>query len=134
MIIAAGGVVFNDREQLLMIFRNGIWDLPKGKIEINEDIRDCAIREVIEETGVENLEIVEKLQDTYHTYLIKNQEILKKTYWFRMQTSYSGNLNPQISEGIEKVCWMSPNEILSVSNKLYGNIKDLIQDETTIFI
>ena len=131
MIIAAGGVVYNDRKQLLMIFRNGIWDLPKGKIEVNENIRDCAIREVMEETGVENLEIVEKLQDTYHTYSINNQDILKKTYWFRMQTNYSGNLKPQISEGIEKVCWMSSSEILSISNELYGNIKDLIQDEIT---
>ena len=110
-----------------MIFRNGVWDLPKGKTEVDENIKDCAIREVMEETGVENLEIVEKLQDTYHTYSINNQDVLKKTYWFRMRTNYSGNLNPQISEGIEKVCWMSSSEILSISNELYGNIKDIIE-------
>ena len=75
LIDAAGGFVQNSERQLLMIFRNGKWDLPKGKLETDEDIKDCAKREVEEECGVNNLRIVSQLQNTYHTYDINQESI-----------------------------------------------------------
>ena len=86
-----------------MIFRNGKWDLPKGNWRLDEDIMDCAKREVEEECGVNNLRIVSQLQNTYHTYDINQESILKRTYWFKMTTDYSDKLVPQIKEGITEV-------------------------------
>ena len=52
---AGGGLVYNQKGEVLFIFRNGKWDLPKGGIEIGEDIEYTALREVEEETGVNKL-------------------------------------------------------------------------------
>ena len=82
------GIVYNNSQQILMIFRNNFWDLPKGKLELNEKIEDCAIREVEEETGVKELIITSKMPITYHTYELNNKPILKCTYWFKMFTNY----------------------------------------------
>ena len=94
---AAGGLVFNDECKVLSIFRRGFWDLPKGKIEKEESCEDAALREVIEETGVENLKIVRYLTDTYHTYFDsrKNRRVLKHSFWYEMNSS-DVNLKPQI--------------------------------------
>jgi len=127
-IEAAGGVVYNMKNQLLMIFRNGKWDLPKGKIELNEDIKKCAIREVEEECGVKNLVIIKKIKDTYHTYSIKDKKILKKTTWFLMQTNFSGKLSPQINEGITNVVWLNDNQVEQKLKNTYGNIKDVLNE------
>ena len=80
LIEAAGGVVYNNDNKYLMIFRNGKWDLPKGQLDQNESIKECAIREVEEECGISGLNILNALQDTYHTYEIKGRKILKRTY------------------------------------------------------
>ena len=66
MIFASGGVVFNN-EKLLMIYRNSLWDLPKGKMELNESELECALREVEEECGIDNLRVIKFLKYTYHT-------------------------------------------------------------------
>ena len=79
-----------------MIFRNSKWDLPKGKLEVGENIQECAIREVEEECGISNLEIVSELSSTYHTYEMNGKAILKRTYWFKMNTNYDNKLLPQI--------------------------------------
>ena len=78
MIEAAGGLVYNSDKKALMIFRNGKWDLPKGKIELGELIEECAIREVEEECGIYDLQIENKLIDTYHTYVLNSIKVLKK--------------------------------------------------------
>ena len=111
LIKAAGGVVYNDNGQLLMIFRNGKWDLPKGKLEENEGIKECAIREVEEESGVRGLYITQKLIDTYHTYELNGRKILKKTCWFEMRSSFNGILKPQIKEGITTACWVNKKDV-----------------------
>lgn len=126
LIEAAGGVVFNNKKQILMIFRNGNWDLPKGKLEANENIQECAIREVEEECGVFNLRIVSSLQNTYHTYQENGKSILKKTYWFIMTTSFNNKLTPQINEGITKVEWVNKQCIAKKLKKSYANISDLL--------
>ena len=129
LIKAAGGMVYNSNSQLIMIFRNGKWDLPKGKLEVGENIKECAIREVEEECGVGNLEIVSELPNTYHVYEIKGNAILKCTYWFRMRTNYNNKLVPQTKEGITKAEWVNEEGLAEKIENTYGNIKDLLLDK-----
>ena len=123
-IIAAGGTVFNEDGELLVIFRNGKWDLPKGKLEKGENILDCAIREVEEECGVRDLKIKKELPSTYHCYLSKKGNwILKRTYWYIMTTRYTGVLLPQKEEGIEMVEWFEYSKYNEVKANTYNSIK-----------
>ena len=126
IVEAAGGLVKNSNGAYLFIFRNKRWDLPKGKVLKNEIINKAAIREVIEETGVKNLKIKKTLPTTYHVYKANKKFKLKKTYWFLMETSYAGNLVPQIEENIELAIWKFPEEIPKLMKNAYENIKLLI--------
>jgi len=126
LIEAAGGLVYNSRNQMLMIFKNQKWDLPKGKIEVGEKIQDCAIREVQEECGVSNLQIVSEVPNTYHTYELNGQLMLKRTYWFKMNTNCTNKLLPQITEGITKVEWVNKEDIVNKLENSYGNIRDIV--------
>jgi len=130
LIIACGGVVYNTDKQLLMIYRNDKWDLPKGKLEANETLRECALREVEEECSVNNLSILNELESTYHVYKINGKKVLKKTHWFRMKTEYSDKLIPQHEEGITKVEWINKHEIKSKLNNTYPNLIDILLNET----
>tara|TARA_B100000768_G_C11080000_1_gene290371 strand:- start:46 stop:516 length:471 start_codon:yes stop_codon:yes gene_type:complete len=129
LIKAAGGVVYNEKNQLLMIFRNNKWDLPKGKLESNESIKDCALREVEEECGVKNLYIDRELDCSYHVYEINNNKILKQTYWFKMKTKFNGKLIPQIQEGITKVEWVKKEDIDLKLNNSFSTIEDILINE-----
>ncbi len=110
-----------------MIFRSNKWDLPKGKLEHNENVMECAIREVQEECGISELRIVSALQDTYHTYEMNGKNILKRTYWFSMTTNFKGKLVPQITEGITKVVWVDRNSIAEKLNNSYESINELLK-------
>lgn len=121
---AAGGIVINKDNDILLMLRRNIWDLPKGKIEKNEDIESAAKREVEEETGVIVEEIIAPLCVTYHTYKIKEKRILKKTYWFAMKYK-QGELMPQVEEDIQEIVWLKPEEALA-KNKIFENIKEVI--------
>ncbi len=112
-----------------MIFRNGKWDLPKGKLEKEESVEKCAIREVKEECGIDDLQIIKQLIDTYHTYELNDRKILKRHCWFKMKTAYNGHLTPQIKEGITKANWVKRNEISEKLENSYGNIIELLKDE-----
>jgi len=120
---AAGGKVLNSNSEVLFIYRFNKWDLPKGKMEKGESISECAIREVEEECGITNLQILKPLGTTYHIYKEKGNTILKTTYWFLMSTDYSGKLTPQIKEGIEQVVFKSEEEIDKALENTYENIK-----------
>ena len=132
LIEAAGGLVYNSDKQILMIFRNGKWDLPKGKKERKETIDQCALREVEEECGVNNLTIINQLKITYHVYQINDKNILKKTFWFKMFTNSNKKLTPQISEGIIKAEWVSKQNIMQKMKNSYANIKDLFLDDVLL--
>ncbi len=121
---AAGGIVINKDNDILLMLRRNIWDLPKGKIEKNEDIESAAKREVEEETGVIVEEIIAPLCVTYHTYKIKEKRILKKTYWFAMKYK-QGELMPQVEEDIQEIVWLKSEEALA-KNKIFENIKEVI--------
>ena len=125
-IEAAGGIVQNSKQNILFIYRNGIWDLPKGKIEINEDIKIAAIREVEEECGPVNPVITEDTLCTYHTYLHKDELDLKKTHWFFMSYNGSSYYIPLLDERITKVKWMNFEEIEIVKKATFKSIVDVI--------
>ena len=126
VIEAAGGLVIDAKNNILMIFRNDKWDLPKGKLEIDESIEYCAIREVMEECGIDGLQIQNKISVTYHTYIQNNEKILKKTHWFLMITQSNNSLTPQIKEGITKVKWCNDEMVYQNLKNSYGIIIDVI--------
>lgn len=118
-IIAAGGIIFIKEKsvlKILLIYRNGFWDLPKGKLEKGESIPMCAAREVAEETGSEIPLIISYLGTTYHEYKEKKKHFGKTTYWYSMIYPRTQNLLPQESEGIEKMEWVE----LSRAQELVG--------------
>jgi ADP-ribose pyrophosphatase YjhB (NUDIX family) len=120
---AAGGKVLNVNNDVLFIYRFNKWDLPKGKLDNGESISECAIREVEEECGITNLQIVQPLDTTYHIYQEKGKTILKTTYWFLMHTDFVGDLTPQSEEGIEQVVFKNEAEVKSAIENTYENIK-----------
>ncbi len=125
---AAGGVVENDEGKVLMIYRLGHWDLPKGKIEKKETKKEAAVREVQEETGVQNIDLQDFIHTTYHTYIDrKDRRVLKYTYWYKMKTSDS-NLVPQTEEAIEKAEFVDLKAFFSSPKKIYGNILDVLNE------
>src|SRR5207342_2706122 len=109
-----GGVVFNEDDHVLMIFRRGKWDLPKGKRDDGEEIGACALREVSEETGLKNLQLNNKVCDTYHIYTQKNKNLLKHTTWFKMTGTKNDKLEPQKEENILEAKWVGNTELSSL--------------------
>ncbi|MFD0964965.1 NUDIX hydrolase [Pseudofulvibacter geojedonensis] len=122
-INAGGGLVKNTKGELLFIERNKKWDLPKGRAEGGENIETTSLREVEEETGVENLSIERFLQETYHIYKSKGQYKLKVTYWYLMSTDFNGQLAPQLEEGITKAVWKTNGEAQEALDNSYANVK-----------
>jgi 8-oxo-dGTP pyrophosphatase MutT (NUDIX family) len=125
-VIAGGGKVYNPKNEILFIFRNGKWDLPKGKAEAKETINQTALREVEEETGITGLSITKPLEITYHIFKRNERHYIKVTYWFQMYSEYEGTLIPQEKEGITKVKWIPETKLKKVLNNSYSNIKLLI--------
>ncbi len=127
LIIAGGGMVTNEHGELLLIYRRGKWDLPKGKIDKGENILDGAIREVEEETGVKvettNIEPIL----TYHAYKLKGENCLKETSWFEMLAKPGqSKLTPQAEEDIEQVLWVKKTDLKNYKSECYPLILDLI--------
>ena len=125
-VIAGGGKVYNDHGEILFIYRNDKWDLPKGKTEGKETIEETALREVSEETGVAGLQITKPLETTYHIFKRNGRYKIKITYWFEMKTSFNGNLYAQEEEGITKVSWLDEEEAKKALENSYANIKLLV--------
>lgn len=124
---SAGGKVINQYDETLFIYRFDKWDLPKGKLEKNESIEECAIREVEEECGINQLQIIRQLPTTYHIFEFKSAKILKYTYWFLMKTNYNGKLIPQKEEHIDKVEFKNSKQTQEALKNTYENIKILFQ-------
>lgn len=127
---AAGGVV-RKNGKILCIFRNGKWDLPKGKIENGETEEQAALREVEEECGIQDLSISKTLPATYHIYRspykeTRGQWVFKKTAWFEMEYAGNGAGTPQTEEGISALRWFAPAELDDVLQNTYANLRDLI--------
>ena len=128
-IIAAGGLVLNEKKQILMIFRRGKWDLPKGKLDEGESIEGCAIREVMEETGLTKLDLGPLLIITHHTYFdpwIK-EEVIKETHWYQMNTLADQTLTPQTEEDIERIEWVSQSNLSDKLTNSYDTIVEVVK-------
>ncbi|MEX1011725.1 MAG: NUDIX hydrolase [Balneolaceae bacterium] len=120
IVEAGGGVVCRNHSgsiQVLLIYRNGVWDLPKGKLEEDESIAECAAREVAEETGIALPVVNDFLTVTRHGYKQKGVEYIKSTHWFMMRPSDKiDSFTPQREEGVTTVKWAK----LEVSVNLVG--------------
>ena len=139
--LASGGVVQNNKKELLMICKNNMWDLPKGHVHLNEDFQECALREVQEETGVKSLKVMSSKMLTHHIYRQnfpfsqhtsktsvnnKDKMYLKETKWFLMNTYSDFKLVPQYEEGITDVRWIPLNQVSSLS--VHNSILLLLSD------
>lgn len=122
VIEAAGGLVINERDENLLIFRNGFWDLPKGKIEKNETKRNAAIREVMEETGITKPRIEHFITTTYHFYESDSGLVLKLSHWYLMRIKGKQKLTPQTSEGIVRAQWVANSDLNKYLYNAYSNI------------
>lgn len=126
LVVAAGGLVHTNQNELLLIFRRGKWDLPKGKLDANEKIEDCAVREIEEETGLTNVEIEKPLTITFHTYHENGKHILKESHWFLMKADKETNLLPQTEEDIEKCEWVSIEQLAPYMENTHASILDVV--------
>ena len=127
VIKAAGGVVKSVDDSILLIYRWKKWDLPKGKLEKNENAKQGAIREVEEECGI-RVALGDKICTTYHTYTQKSERILKQTKWYEMSLLDDSEMKPQEEEGIEKLAWMSRNEIRVSMLNSYTSIRYVLEN------
>lgn len=140
LIKAAGGFVKNNKNEYLFIFRRGVWDLPKGKIDKGETKKEAAIREVREECGVKKLEIKNKIGKSYHIFLDDNCKgnlkinskdkqgrwCIKKTYWYEMYCGDPDNIKPQTSEDITKIRWFDKKDFNIVLQNIHNNLIDIL--------
>ena len=131
-IEAAGGLVFNKKGQILFIKRRGKWDLPKGKVEPNEECHNAAVRETSEECGITGLSILSILSSTYHTYFIDDKRVLKKIFWYKMEYKGNEKLKPQIEEGITFAKWFNKSELRTITENTYPSIIDILKDTNLI--
>ena len=126
-IQAAGGLVTNEKEDVLLIFRKGKWDLPKGKLEKGEKLDACAIREVEEETGLRDIKIENALSPTYHTYHEGARYILKESNWYKMKTTGEQKLVPQTEEAITDIKWVKPADLKKYLSNTYPSVVEVLQ-------
>lgn len=126
LVDAAGGVVTNKHNELLAIYRRNKWDLPKGKKDSGEDLAECAVREVKEETGLHHLDLGDLICTTFHTYHEKGSHVLKSTHWWHMYAKEGQKVTPQTEEDIEAIKWLKDDELSEIFANTYPAIKDVI--------
>jgi len=132
LIEAAGGLVLNENGKYLFIYRNDKWDLPKGKIEKDEKVKEAAVREVEEECGITVSRLGEKICKTYHVYVNRGEVVLKKTHWFEMGYQGQEKLKPQKEEGITAVKWFKKSQIDTILKNTFPSIVDVLAKEKLI--
>ncbi|MGB3005859.1 MAG: NUDIX hydrolase [Chitinophagaceae bacterium] len=126
VVMAAGGFVTNEKKEILLIFRRGKWDMPKGKLDKGETLEECAIREVEEETGLQNVKLTSPLAITYHTYHEGTRFILKESHWYNMKVSGKQVLTPQIEEDIHEIKWVKKEDLKEYLDNSFPSIKDVL--------
>ncbi len=132
LIVASGGMVYTKDNKILLIFRRGKWDLPKGKLDDGEDLIECALREVNEETGLSNLGFEQHLCTSYHTYFEGDKHILKESHWHLLKGNENEVLKPQTDEDIEKCEWVAIDQLASFLKNAPASIIDVIKEGINI--
>ncbi len=127
LLQAAGGLVQNEHGKWLLILSRGTWNLPKGKLDPGEDLQSCAVREVSEETGLQNPRIIRPLLITYHTYQEFGKALLKETHWYLMEGSSGDKLVPQEEEFIEAIQWVDQQKLAAYYSITFPAIQDVFQ-------
>ncbi len=127
IIQAGGGLVRNEKNEILLIFRRGKWDLPKGKLDKGEKLEDCAVREVEEETGLANVQLLSPLMVTYHTYHEGTRFILKESHWYTMKVKGDQNLVPQTEEDIHEIKWVKPADLPQYMKDSFPSVGDVLK-------
>ena len=128
-VIAAGGIVVNEKDEMLFIYRHSKWDLPKGHVEKGESFEDCALREVKEETGISSISIKRYIGTTEHEYYDSylGADAIKEIHWFEMRATKDESLAPQEEEGIEWIRWIPKEQVFSFLKSSYKNIIDIVK-------
>ena len=128
IIQAAGGLIKNKNGEILLIFRRGKWDLPKGKLDENESIIECAVREVKEETGLTKIKAGKEIGTTYHTYVQFGKHILKQSHWFMMLSEKDEQLTPQTEEDITDIRWVKKEDLEKYVNNTFPTIISVLKN------
>lgn len=126
LVQTGGGVVQNEKKQILMIFRRGKWDLPKGKLDKGETLEQAALREVAEETGLKNVKPGKKITVTYHTYNEFGKHILKESHWYKMTADSSQKFIPQTQEDITEIRWVDQKDLGKYFKNTFSTIKEVL--------
>lgn len=127
VVLAAGGLVQNEKKEILIIFRRGKWDLPKGKLDKNEKLEGCAVREVEEETGLQKVKLVSPLAITYHTYHEGARFILKESHWYNMNVKGDQQLVPQTTEDIHEIKWVKQSGLGEYMKNSFPSVVDVLK-------
>jgi 8-oxo-dGTP pyrophosphatase MutT (NUDIX family) len=127
LVQAAGGLVRNEKEEILLILRRGKWDLPKGKLDEGETLAQCAAREVEEETGLKHIKLEAPLVITWHTYHEGTKFILKESHWYTMKAGGNQPLVPQTEEDIHDIKWVPVTELDGYITNTFPSITDVLQ-------
>ena len=112
-----------------MIYRRGKWDLPKGKLDEGETIEACAVREVMEETGLTYVEIGNLVEISYHEYYDRfvKEEVIKETYWFLMRAKGEQVVTPQTEEDITEIKWVMGEELEACLTDSYDTVVEVVR-------
>ena len=127
VVLAGGGLVENEKKELLLIFRRGKWDLPKGKLNKGEKLETCAIREVEEETGLTKIKLLSPLTQTHHVYHEGARFILKESHWYRMKVAGEQKLDPQTEEDITEIKWVRPADLEKYYKNCFPSVLDVLK-------
>ncbi|MFC2112783.1 NUDIX hydrolase [Bacteroidota bacterium] len=126
-ISAGGGIVKNPEGEILVIFRRGKWDLPKGKMEKGETMEQTAVREVKEECGLKEIELQDFLLSTYHIYEETGSLVLKKTDWYNMMYKGKSKPSPLEKEDITDARWVNPSGLEKIVSNTFLSIIDVLE-------
>lgn len=127
LVQAAGGLVRNEKDEVMLIFRRGKWDLPKGKLDKGETLEQCAVREVEEETGLKNIKLHSPLMVTYHTYHEGSKFILKESHWYLMSIKGEQSLIPQTEEDIHDIKWVKVQDLGNYMKNSFPSVADVLK-------